>query len=69
MKNITKLVSNYKTKYKQGFTNNEIKQICDELSISHDAFYEALGVHTAVRIDEDIVTYHTDVIMALNCTI
>jgi hypothetical protein len=40
--NIENYIMNYKTKYKEGFTNNEIINLCNILNISKNLFFNEL---------------------------
>lgn len=63
-------VFNYPTKYPQGFTSAEVKELLKKYPKANlKKFNQALGVHTAKVIDKQILTYHNDVLMALTCAI
>lgn len=63
-------VFNYPTKYVQGFTTAEVKELLKKYPKANlKKFNQALGVHTAIVIDKQILTYHNDVLMALTCAI
>ncbi len=55
------LISNYKTKYKIGFTNKEISKILLKLEISPSVYSDNFGLNTCAVIDEQYVFYHSDV--------
>lgn len=68
MTNVTKIVSEFKTKYQQGFTREEIKKILEKFpNINMDKFNDALFCNTCMLIDDEIITYHSDIITALRC--
>jgi hypothetical protein len=55
------LISNYKTKYKIGFTNKEISKILLKLEISPSVYNDNFGINTCAAIDGQYVFYHSDV--------
>jgi len=55
------LISNYKTKYKIGFTNKEISKILLKLEISPSVYNDSFGINTCAVIDGQYVFYHSDV--------
>jgi len=60
-KELQDLVYNYKTKYEEGFTDSEIKSLLIELKIDEESFNQSLGVNTCMIVDNEIITYHSDV--------
>jgi len=60
-KELQDLVYNYKTKYKEGFTDLEIKRLLIQLKIDEESFNKSLGVNTCMIKDNQIITYHSDV--------
>jgi uncharacterized membrane protein len=66
-KDISRYVELFKTKYKEGFTEDEINQVVkdfgDDLNIGR--FYNAQNGITAMMIDEKIITYKIDIEHAL----
>ena len=61
-------VYNFKTKHKQGFTNNEMKTLLEDYpDINMDKFNDAMTGNTCMVIDDEVVTYHCDVLTALRC--
>ena len=67
IKNISEIIDNYKTKYKEGFTSKEIKSLIKEYNLDSKKFYESLGVNTCAIIDDEVITYHCDIKSALYC--
>jgi len=62
------IVYNYKTKYKQGFTNDEMLDILKSFpDITQDQLGESLGTRTCITIDNQTITYHSDLELALRC--
>jgi len=56
----------FKTKNKQGFTNSEILKLLEKYpDIKVKDFNKAMGVHTCMMIDGEIISYHGDVQLAL----
>ena len=66
-KNIPKIVNNYPTKHKEGFTDKEINSLIKEYDLDPKKFYEKLGVNTSMAIEDEIITYHCDIELALRC--
>lgn len=65
---ISERVYAFKTKYEQGFTNREIAELLVSYpEINMDAYHEGIGIHTAMMIDDEIITYHSDVILGIRC--
>lgn len=58
---IHSLISNYKTRYKIGFTNREISKILLKLEIEPSVYNEKFGVNTCAIMDNKYVYYHSDV--------
>ena len=54
-------IYNYPTKYKQGFTHSEMLKLIYDLRLGKARFFDKLGVNTAMIIDGEWLTYHTDV--------
>jgi len=63
------LVYKYKTNYEHGFTNIEIQNLLEELNINERRFNKALGCNTCMIIDGNIITYHTDVLKGIVCSL
>lgn len=64
--NLEKIVYNFRNKYEEGFTSEEMSRLCKELKVDKDQFNEALGINTCVLIEGETITYHRDVLNALN---
>jgi len=65
---IEDVVYNYPTKYKIGFTNEEIRELLKKFpQITFEKFSEAIGIHTAALIEGQVVMYHTDVALGIIC--
>lgn len=70
MKNIEKIVSEYKTKYKYGFTKEEILDVLKNFpKINMTKFHEATFGDTCEMVDGDLITFHCDLKKALRCGI
>lgn len=69
LKNLSKVVDNYPTKHKLGFTGQEIKELLEKHKIDGEKFYTALGVNTVGVIDGQSVTYHCDIEKGLRCVL
>ena len=69
--NVSEVVNSFKTKYKEGFTQGEIKELLDEYypEINMDKFNDALMGITCMMIDNKMIIYHCDIITAVNCAI
>ncbi len=63
---ISEVVDNYPTKYKEGFTSNEIQELLIEYNINLDLFFENMGINTCMIIDGEFITYHSDIKKTLN---
>jgi len=64
------LVYNYKTKYKQGFIQDEIEDILKNFpNINMDKFNNALNGITCIMEDDNMIIYHCDIETALKCGI
>ena len=61
-------VYNYPTKYPQGFIQSEIDELLKEFpDITLEDYNSKLGVHTAMLINYEIITYHSDVLLGITC--
>jgi hypothetical protein len=62
-------IKNFKTKHESGFTSQEIVDFLKESypKIERKDFNLALGIHTAMFIDGESITYHSDVELAVKC--
>jgi hypothetical protein len=68
--NVTKFVHDYPTQYKEGFTDAEVNELVKKFpNINIDKFNSPLMGITCIKIDDDILTYHCDIITALQCGI
>lgn len=65
MTKISRLVDSHPTKYPNGYTLDDMKSLCKELSIDFNVFGEKLGVNTGMVIKGESVTYHCDVELAI----
>jgi len=66
------VVYHTKTKYKEGFLSDEHKKLLDRFPTKYmnmDKYYDALNGITCMMMPEGIITYHCDIIKALNCGI
>ena len=62
------LINNFPTKNKEGFTTNEIDDLLKLFpNIETSKFDDALGIRTCMFIDNEIITYHCDILTALRC--
>lgn len=67
-KEIGEKVNNFKTKYKEGFLESEIKELLkDYPNISMDKFNDALRGVTCHLTEEGIAIYPCDIEVALRC--
>lgn len=63
-------VMNFPTKHSMGFINSEIEELLSRYpNASLDKFQEALMCHTCMLIDNELITYHNDILLALTCAI
>lgn len=61
-------VYNFKTKYKEGFTDSEIQKLLLEYpSVDKQKFNKALCGITMIYIDNEAVIYPCDIYLALKC--
>lgn len=68
-KELKDLVYNYPTKYEFGFIRSEMEQLIVKLNLDHLKFNENLGINTCMMIDNEVITYHCDILLAVNLTI
>ena len=62
------LINNFPTKNKEGFTTNEIDDLLKLFpNIETSKFDDALGINTCRVIDNEVITYHCDILSALRC--
>lgn len=65
-KELDSYISNFPTKYEQGFTESEIKVVLNDYpEIQPDEFFRTLGVNTVMTIGGETVTYHEDIFRTL----
>ena len=62
------LVYQYPTKHQLGFTNSEIEDILKNFpNINREYYEKAMTCLTCSMVDDEMVTYHSDVENALIC--
>ena len=62
------IVYEYPTKYKEGFLENEEKNLLSKIvGINMDKYYSALQGNTCMLKEEGIISYHCDILNALVC--
>lgn len=59
------VVFSYETKHDEGFTSDEIKQLCDKYKVDINKLNNALGINTGIIINSDFLFDHTDVYYAM----
>lgn len=65
---IHKYIYGFKTKHKEGFTSSEIDEVLSHFNITDiEKFNKIMGCNTCMVIDEQIITYHCDVELAVTC--
>ena len=66
---VREFVYNYKTKYKRGFTDEEVKEVLKKYpEADNEKFHDAMIGNTGILSDEgEFVNYHVDVLHALYC--
>jgi hypothetical protein len=68
MNNIHNVVYNFKTKHKEGFTKSEIEELLTNYpDITIEKLFEKIGVHTAMTINNDDITFHRDIEIGIRC--
>lgn len=55
-----------KTKYPQGYTQSEIRQIAIDNNIDASRLDEEIGVVTGLIVDDEMIIYHDDVDRAVH---
>lgn len=60
-------MSYFKTKHKEGYTTEEIAELIRLLDLDGNMFYDKLGINTVMEIDNETITYHCDVDLAVKC--
>ena len=73
-KTLKALVLNYKTKYNEGFTDDEIEDIKNKVeeivfNFNTEKFEYAFYGNTCMIKDKQLIRYHIDVLNALRCGI
>lgn len=70
-KSIRDIVYDFPTKYEQGFTTFDQQCLLADYfpQYSQEELSEKIGVVTCMRIDDEFVIYHEDIINALYCLI
>jgi hypothetical protein len=66
---IRKIVNDYPTKYTYGFTNDELNSLLKLNDLDIQEVHENMGVNTCMIIDNQEITYHTDIIRGIQLTI
>lgn len=69
MKDLKKLVYEWPTKHKEGFTYNEQLDIISYMGCDKETYLDKLGINTCIVIDGETITYHCDILTALRCTL
>lgn len=71
MKDLEKIVYEYPTESKYGFTEKEIKELLKQFpKINMDKYYDAMMGNTCMLSDKkEIINYHCDVYTAISCGI
>lgn len=70
METIEEHVYNYPTKHPEGFTQDEMNALLKEYpGVNMKRFNGALHGITCMVIDNEIITYHCDIVSALRCGI
>lgn len=70
MDKIEKRLQKVKTKYSEGFTTSEIKDVLKLFPyIKKDKFYDALTGCTGRIIEGNFITYYCDILKAVYCGI
>ena len=62
-------VYNFKTKYEEGFTDNDVKELLKEYpDVSMKHFNDAMMGNTCLlKNNSEVVMYHCDILAALKC--
>jgi hypothetical protein len=68
-KSIWDIVESHPTKYKEGFTSDEIDSLLKDKfpNISRDTLSEKVGVVTCMVKDDNVIFYHSDIELAMRC--
>lgn len=68
MDEIKKLVYSYKTKYKEGFINDEMQDILKQFpDINMEKFNNAMQGNTCIAKGNQTIIFHCDVEKAIRC--
>jgi len=68
--NISKMIKNFKSKYKEGLTNDEVEALLLNFpGINKERFNAALCCVTCMVIDDVIILYRHDIEKAIRCGI
>lgn len=64
--NVQEIVFGFKTKNKEGFTKEEIKELLKLFpDVTIEKLNKALGTNTCMIIKKEIITYHSDIEIAI----
>lgn len=67
---LKEIVYNYPTKHPEGFTPTEVEALLKKYPTANiKKFIKVLGVHTAIIINKELITFHEDVLTALSCSL
>lgn len=70
--NLEDKIYNYPTKYKEGFIKGEIEKLLEEYPQVKDKMYRfnrAMMGNTCMVRNDEIISYHCDVLTALRCAL
>lgn len=68
--NVHKIVFGFKTKNKEGFTKEEMKELLKLFpDVTIAKFNKSLGTNTCMMINKEIITYHSDIETAIRLCI
>ena len=68
-KYIKEMVYEYPTKYDMGFTPSELQELLNKCDIDINDFNKKMFGNTCAIIDDEIITYHHDVVVCIMCII
>jgi hypothetical protein len=63
---VRKIVNEFPTTYSSGFTDDEIAELLKQINVNRIRFNKAMGTNTVMIIDGKIISYHVDIVSALN---
>lgn len=63
---IEKIVNEFPTKSKYGFTDKEISELLSQLDIDKTIFNNAIGTNTCMIFNNQPITYRIDIIRTIN---